>query len=302
MNINILDLFESDELHALNELGIDPHDIVFTETHKLPFLKPKQFVCHLRFKEGLYSFDLPEKLPKKFVKRISQTQIKLLSINNSHMRRLMAEAKKNAEFIERFNSELFFKHSFYQGRRITKDELFDFYETNPYYQTVNLSSDADKQPFIALYAMSFYACTVNDLFSVDGIFSMQPERHADNTKKTAGNDVFNLILRNNKEEIEQILFQMGQTLSGIQPLRVNLSDEVMLAKNYTLFVGLSEMGRVFTQVTKNNPSKALEPALTAAGSFMNYGLLVGLCNTISVLSDDDDYRETNAYKKCREVF
>jgi hypothetical protein len=285
---NINELFSSDELHALKELGIDPRSLVFTKSSILPLgslSKPKQFVCHLRVTDGLYSFDFPERLPRKFKKEIELIEKKLLIINNSHIKRLMQTSKKNAEFIERFNSELFFKHSFFQGRRITTPELFDFYETHPYYQTINLSADVDKAPFIALYAMTFYACSCEDLFTVDGIFSMQPERHADNAKKTAGNAVFNLILRDNKEEMEQVLSQMRETLVKIPPLRVDVAEPQLLAKNYTLFAGLAEIGRVFN-----------------SQELMRYAHVVSLCDTISVIYDEDDYRESSAYKKCVELF
>jgi len=301
-NSEVFDLFEADELHALKELGIDPNDIVFSARPLLPFGEEKQFVCHLRFTDGLYSFDLPEKFPRKFRKQIVKTEKKLLAINNSHMRKLMAGAKKNAEFVERFNGELFFRHSSYQGRRLNTKELFEFYETHPYYEAINLSAAEDKQPFFALFAMAFHGCTVQDLYTIDGIFSMQPERQADNSKKAAGNDVFNLILRNDKAEIDNVLLQMGQTLIKIQPPRVNLSDAALLAKNYTLFIGLSEMGRVFTQAAENSGNPIFEYAVKAAEKLMSYAPLAQLCNAVSVLSDDDDYRESNVYKKCAERF
>jgi len=301
--MEIFDLFEQDELVALRELEIDPKDLVFDRKPLLPFGKSRRFVCHLRVADGLYSFDYPDDSPRKFKKQIFEIQFKLRSLNNSAMRRLMENAKKNALFIERFNSELFLKHSFFQGRRITTGELFDFYETHPYYQTINLSSDPDKQPFIALYAMTFYACSIEDLFTIDGIFSMQPERHADNAKKTAGNAVFNLVLRDNKEEIRQVLMQMGQSLIKIPPLRVNISDAVMLSKNYTLFGGLAEMGRAFSEVAAPHCDDGqMQEALQAARNLTNYAPLVKLCDTISVLCDDEDYRETAVYSRCKELF
>jgi hypothetical protein len=296
------EIFMADELAAMRELGLPPESLVFVKQSRLPFIKPKQFVCRLRLTDGLYSFDLPAKLPRKFRKSIVRLEKKLLAINNSHTRKLMAGAKKNAEFVERFNKELFFKHSFYKGKRISTTELFDFYDTHPYYLTVNLSQNEDKLPFISLYAMTFYACTPDDLFTVDGIFSMQPERHADNAKKVAGNAVFNLILRDDSAEIQQVLAQMGKTLTRLTPPRVNLSDAAMLAKNYTLFVGLSEIGRVYDSVVSNLPDMILsveeKQYQAAARELMKYAPLAALCNTIAVLGDDDDYRETAAYKKC----
>jgi hypothetical protein len=294
--MNIAELFEQDELAALRELGIDPASLVFTEQSRLPFLKNRQFVCHLRFSGGVYRFELPPKFPRRFKSQIALIETKLLTVNNTIARRLMLGAKKNAEFVERFNSELFFKHSFYKGKRLLPAELFDFYETHPYYLIINLSSDADKQPFIALYAMAFYACSPEDIYTIDGIFSMQPERHADNAKKTAGNAVFNLILRNEREEIDRILLQMSKTLLKIQPPRVILSDTGMLAKNYTLFMGLAEVGRVFANLAKTSDVSQ------AAFDLMNYAPLVKLCDLISVIGDDEDYRESAIYKKCSELF
>jgi hypothetical protein len=294
------EIFTTDELLALSELRLEPQSLVYNKTSHLPFVKPKQYVCRLKLTDGLYSFDLPPKIPKKFRANITKIESRLLAINNSTTRKLMTGAKKNAEFVERFNKELFLKHSFFQGRRISVSELLDFYETHPYYLTINLSADEDKVPFISLYAMTFYACTADDLFTVDGIFSMQPERHADNAKKTAGNAVFNLILRNDSDEIKQVLLQMGKTLAKIKPLRVNLSDTVMLSKNYTLFVGLAEIGRVFAAVLDDNfkDDSAADEYKAISQTFMGYAPLAVLCNAIAILGDDEDYRETAAYKKC----
>ncbi|MCL2071324.1 MAG: hypothetical protein FWH07_03710 [Oscillospiraceae bacterium] len=307
--IDFAGLFNEEELFALRELNIEPSLLVFNQRAllslpflqflKLPFTKDRQFVCHLKIKDGLYHFELPKKLPRKFKKSIAVTERRLLATNNSHMKRLMESAKKNAEFIGRFNSELFLKHSFYKGKRIAVAELSSFYKTVPYCQTIDLSAESDRQPFIALYAMAFYACSPADLFTIDGIFSLQPERHADNAKKTAGNSVFNLILRDDKAEMEQVLSQMGQTLADIQPPRVNLSDTVMISKNYTLFNGLSEMGRVYNQVTASANFTSFR---AAAVSLMNYAALVRLCDTISIAADDEDYRESAVYKKCKSLF
>jgi hypothetical protein len=309
--MDIFELFRQEELSALGELQIEPNDLVFTKKN---LFSSKLLVCRLQLTDGLYSFDIPPKSPKKFIKQISTIEKKLLAANNAHIKKLMASAKKNAEFITRFNSELFLKHCFFKGKRLSVEELFDFYETHPFYKTINLSSDSDKQPFIALFAMTFYACSVQDLFTVDGIFSMQPERHADNAKKTASNGVFNLILRNDKAEIEQVLLTMGQTLINIHPIRVNLADMVMLSKNYTLFSGLSQIGRVFASVVTNNPGRpdafkvaddvpaALRPALNAANELMKYAPLVTLCDKVSAMDDNEDYRKMPAYKKCEELF
>ena len=294
---HILELFDEEELFALSELGIDPKALVFYHRPlKLPFLKERQFVCRLKIQEGLYRFELPEKLPRQFKKSIEKTERKLLGSNNAHMRKLMAGAKKNAEFIVRFNSELFYKHSFYKGKKMTAEELSAFYETPPFCRTIDLSSNADCRAFGALYAMTFYACSPEDLFTVEGIFSLQPERHSDNAKKTAGNNVFNLILRNDKTEIGQVLTQMGETLTSVQTPRVNLSDTVMLSKNYTMFVGLSEIGRVFSRVAPDSQSLKLSKSLT------NYAFLVKLCDMISTLGDGEDYRESTAYRECRALF
>ncbi|MCL1881512.1 MAG: hypothetical protein FWF76_04980 [Oscillospiraceae bacterium] len=294
---NITGIFSQTELNVLKELGFSPETLVYTKRSFLPFIKPKQLVCRLKLTNGLYSFVLPEKAPKKFRHEIELIGKRLLAINNSHIRKLMLDAKKNAEFVERFNKELFFKHSFYKGKRISTAELFDFYETHPYYLTINLSSDEDKIPFFCLYAMTFFASTLDDLFTVDGIFSMQPERHVDNAKKTAGNAVFNLILRNDKEEIQRTLTQMGETLIQISLPKINPDDIKSLSKNYTLLVGLSEIGRVFSSVMSNEIVLSAN-VFDAANKLSGYADYAILCNQIAVLTDLDDYRETSAYKRC----
>ncbi|MCL2036622.1 MAG: hypothetical protein FWG83_04455 [Oscillospiraceae bacterium] len=304
LNNNITDLFPQDELLALRELGIPPQELIFIKKplFNLSMFEEKQYICHLQLKDGLYSFELPPKLPRRFKKRIRQTERKLLCGNNSQMKKLMDSARKNAEFIERFNNELFFKHSFYKGNRLNVDELFRLYGTAPHNQIIDLSADSDRPPFIALYAMTFYACTPEDIFTVDGIFSMQPERHADNAKKTSGNRVFNLVIRGEREEIVQVLRQMGKALEEIRPLRVNLSDAAMLARNYTLFHALSEMGRVFAKCAVRADAGVPSSSMVAARTLMKYAPLVELCDLISTLNHHEDYRDSLAYKKCKDFF
>jgi len=294
--MDIHELFTADELCALNELGVNPQDLVFTHRPFLPFMKSRQYVCRLQLSDGLYSFSHSEKLPRRFKKRLIETEKQLLATNNAQIRKLMASARKNAEFVNRFNSELFFKHSFYKGQKLLVNELFEMYGKSPLIDVINLSSDADKQPFIALYAMAFYACTAEDIYTVDGIFSVQPERHADNAKKVAGNAVFNLLLRNNAAEIEQVLITMGKTLVAIIPPRVNLADMELLAKNYTLFRGLSEMGRLFCAVSG-------DPELSkAAQNLAKYAPIAALCEKIAAIGDHEDYRTFAEYKKCTELW
>ncbi|MCL1903955.1 MAG: hypothetical protein FWF94_06025 [Oscillospiraceae bacterium] len=295
MDIN--DSFNEEELFALGELGIEPKSLIFNHhTLNMPFLKERRYVCHLQIKDGLYSFNIPDKLPRQFKKSIVKTERKLLQSNNAHMRRLMTTAKRNAEFIARFNSELFYKNAFYEGKKMTANELIAFYETPPFCHIIDLSATADCLHFAALYAMTFYAQAPEDLFTVEGVFTLQPERHSDNAKKTAGNSVFNLILRNDKTEIERVLVQMGKALSDIQPPRVNLSDTVMLIKNYTLFIGLSEIGRVFARNAPNNQLRE------EAQSLMNYGALAKLCETIAASGNDEDYRDSDVFKECTRLF
>ena len=300
MEVVFDELFDRDELSVLRELGIDPADLVF-EYAPLPFMKSKQFVCRLELIDGLYSFDIPKKLPRKYKEQVARIEGRLVALNNTQMRRFMESAKKNAEFIERFNSELFFKHCFYKGTRISPAELSKFYQTSPYFHTINLSTPADRQPFIALYAMAFYGCTAEDIFSIDGIFSMQPERFADNAKKTAANSVFNLLLRDDRTEMEAAIVQMGSALIAIQPPRVVLSEMHILAKNYTMFAGLSEIGRVYADVAATFKGTSY-PAVKSAAALAEYGRLTELCNLLTVIGLEEDHRKQGIYKRCKELF
>ena len=301
---DLLELFDEEELFALKELDIEPRSLVFYKRSWLPFLSflpffgARRYVCRVLIKDGLYRFELPQRVPRQFKERISEIEKKLLTSNNAHTKTLMKKAQKDAEFIERFNSELFFKHSYYEDKKITAEEVYAFYETPPYCETINLTDDSDRQHFTALYAMAFYACSLEDLFTVDGIFSAQPERHSDNAKKTAGNSVFNLIIRNDKAEMKRVLQQMEKTLADVQPPRVNLADAAMLAKNYTLFAGVAGVAQAFRRANAavGNESNA------EVGRLMNYALLVQLCDEIAQLSGDLDYRETEVYEKCKRMF
>jgi len=317
--IDVLSLFENDAVETFRELGIEPMDAVFVKSgffgkimplsvfqKKYPNKEPpKLFVCELAFTDGLYSFALPalpKKPPRALKKLHAALSRRVLAVNNAVIRKIMAEAKKNAEFVERFNSELFFKHVYYNDLRLTRDELFKFYETEPYYKKINISANRDKIPFIAGFAMAYYGCTLDDIFTIGGIFSMQPDRHSDNAKKQAGKAVFNLIFRDDKREINEVLEKIGAAIIGVEPPKVELKRAELMAKNYTVYFALSEIGRVFSEIFFYNGNRNLDGALKAANELKKYAYAYALCEKMAILGSGEDYRETDEYKKCAEFF
>jgi len=293
-------LFDDATLETLRELEIDPDDAVFVK--KRLFGKPVNYACRLGKVNGLYGFALPyaPRPPRSFKKRLAALNRRLLAVNAVIIRKVFSEAKRNAEFVARFNAELFFKNVYYNDIRLTADELFRFYGTDPYYKKINLSADRDKQPFIAMYAIAFCECSAEDVFTVDGIFSPQPQRRIDNAKKKASNEVFGLIFRGDKAEINEVLEGIGAALINIAPPPVDLADPGLLARNYTLYAALAEIGRVFAEVFFYNGNRGLDGALKAAEELKRFANVAALCEKMAALRDDEDYRETEEYKKCAD--
>ncbi|MDR0223151.1 MAG: hypothetical protein LBI38_06440 [Oscillospiraceae bacterium] len=328
-------LFGEQTLKALKKQGIDPYDTVFVG--KIPFSaylrkktktpseeradallrklfakRAKLFICRFETVGGLRRFLPPEQInpgerpPRKagrvLNKRFAELERRLLAVNNSAWREIMQTAKKNAEFIDRFNNELFFKHVNYGGRRLTADELFAFYGTRPHREKIDLSSRGDEPVFCAVFAMTYYQCSPEDLYTIDGIFSPQPQRRADNMKKAAGVDVFNLILRNNAKEIDGVLERMGEVLTKLKPPEIALSDIGALLENYPLWAGLSEIGRLFSEIFSRGENQNLREALKSAEALKYCAEVVTFCEKIAVLSDGEDYRETKEYKTLAAVY
>jgi hypothetical protein len=323
-------LFEKQSIEIFDTLGIDPNDAVFVG--KTPFSRylrnnlknpskenedallqkllkkrAKLFVCRPEYSEGLYCLAPPEharfggksrRKPGRTLKKpFAELEKRFLAANNSILREIMLNAKKNAEFIERFNRELFFKNVRYMGKRLSEDELFALCETETYRGKIDLSSRKDKTAFCAMFAIAYYQCGLEDLYTIDSIFSLQPSRCADNSKKAAGNDVFNMIFRNDKDEINRALERIGVALTKLKPPSVNLSDVKFLAENYSLWSGISEIGTLFSRIFTYNGKRELDEALKTAESFKRCGEVAALCEKISRLSDSEDYRETAEYQK-----
>jgi len=291
------ELFDDAVIETFRELGIDPNDAVFVK--KGFFGKSESYVCRLNYYGGVYSFTLPEKSPRSFKKRLAALNRRVLAVNNAFIRKAMAEAKKNAAFVERFNNELFYKFVYYKDLKLSVKELFKFYETDPYYKKINIAADKDKAPFIAMYAIAFCGCTLTDIFTIDGIFSLQPQRFSDNAKKQAGNGAFYLLFRDDKEEIDLALEKIGESLIGIIPPRTDLDNPDLLAKNYTLYSALSEIGRVFSEIFLYNGNRNLDDALKAADELKKFAKAAALCEKMAVLRDNEDYRETEEYKRLK---
>ncbi|MCL2634615.1 MAG: hypothetical protein FWD34_08910 [Oscillospiraceae bacterium] len=326
-----MSIFKNNAFEALTELGIDPYDTAFIKAKPLSVYfrtrikksntaddllsallhkNAKLFICPLTFHNGLYAFAPPEAIyaegytpkkthipPRRLKKKIAVLNKKLLCVNNEFMRKVMAGAKKNAEFVERFNSELFYKNITLNNERISPEEMFKLLSTEPYYRRINLSSDKDKNPFISMYAIAFKECQPHELFTIEGIFSMQTDRHIDNSKKQAANEVFNLILMDDKEETDSVILKMGKAIEEIEPLKINLDDVNMLAKNYTMFIGLSELGRVMAEVFFYNGNRELDGALRKAEELKNYAKTAALCERLMRLTDCEDYRQLPQYKQ-----
>ncbi|MCL2697215.1 MAG: hypothetical protein FWE74_03935 [Oscillospiraceae bacterium] len=249
------------------------------------------YFSRLFMNDGCFEFSPPEqvvfettcpRLSKRFQKKqkaspVSGTHLEkitgyLSEINREAVRGLLASAKRDFDFIIHINSEMFHHSLTAKGLTLYKENVIGIYEQERYTKIIDLSDMRERMGFISLYAMTFHGLNLADLYSVDGIFTLQPSREADEKKRLAGQEVFGLVFSENRAEIKARTAIMAQTLKNMPLPEITLNITGQVKKNYTLYLASGDIGRSFSRLILSD-DKDFESAVKTARRLSFYRLL-----------------------------
>ncbi|MCL2077591.1 MAG: hypothetical protein FWH08_04205 [Oscillospiraceae bacterium] len=217
-------------------------------------------------------------------------------INAQTVNSLILSAKRDFEFIFHFNTEKFYQNLTAKGQTFTKEAVIKIYEDERYTKILDLSDARERMGFIALYAATFYGLTLNDVYSVGGIFSLDSGRETEQKKHLAGQDVFNLVFNENREEVQKKVFQMAETLRNLPLPEINMEINNLIRQNYTLYCGAGDIGRVFSRLTLSR-DRNLEEMLQTARRLSFYGALESLYD--EMLKSGEIRKKSEVYKQAK---
>jgi hypothetical protein len=279
-------------------------------------LKGKRvYSSRLFMNEGCFEFSPPEqivfeaggehkRLNKRFRKKqkdsaISKAHLRkitgyLAEINGEVILGLLAAAKRDFDFIIHFNSEMFHHNLTAKGLSFTKETVFGIYEEEKYTKIIDLSDIRERMGFISLYAMTFYGLSLDDIHSVDGIFTLQSNhREADDKKRLAGQQVFELVFTENRAEIKARTAKMAETLRNLPLPDINLNISSLIKKNYTLYCAIGDIGRSFSRLILSD-DKDFESAVKTARRLSFFKVLEKYYDEIA--SGRTDVEKSEIYK------
>ncbi|MCL2636828.1 MAG: hypothetical protein FWD48_00510 [Oscillospiraceae bacterium] len=297
INKHELILIEAKPLSAFkvktNKTGGSEEDARRLLLLKLILKGKRVYFSRLFMNDGCFEFSPPEqiifeasaecpKLNKKFSKKQKVSPVSgahlnkitgyLEEINREAVRALLASAKRDFEFVTHFNSEMFHHNLTAKGLSFAKETVIGIYGEEKYTKIIDLSDARERMGFISLYAMAFHGLKLDDIYSVDGIFTLQPNREADEKKRLAGQEVFELVFSENRAEIKARAAKMTDALRNLPLPRVTLNITSAIKKNYTLYCALGDIGRSFSRLILSD-EKDFESALKTARRLSFYRLL-----------------------------
>ncbi|MCL1823451.1 MAG: hypothetical protein FWG44_04540, partial [Oscillospiraceae bacterium] len=240
----------------------------------------------------------------------------LEQINREVITGLINAVKRDLDFILHFNAEMFHHNLSAKGLSFTKDTVAGIYEDERYTKIIDLSDSRERMGFISLYAIAFFGLSLNDLYSVDGIFTFTIDidnnvnntkpadtarREADDKKRRAGQAVFELIFNENREETEKCVLVMAKTLMKLPLPEINISVNSFIKKNYGLYCGLGDIGRAFSRVIIGSTDKIFDEAVKTARRISYYSLLERLFDEMLLSNQGNEKStETELYKRASD--
>jgi hypothetical protein len=147
------------------------------------------------------------KLPVGFSSPLLKSAAETANINTTK------SAEREIDFITKFNTELFHTKLVLNGVPVPREKVSGIYSENKTH--IDLSGTEKRLSFISLYAITFHGLSLEQIFTVEQIFTLQPARSADNAKRKAANEVLALVCENNPERIDAVLEEMRKRVLAL---------------------------------------------------------------------------------------
>ncbi|MCL2018279.1 MAG: hypothetical protein FWG70_00850 [Oscillospiraceae bacterium] len=231
-------------------------------------------------------------LKKEHIKKIAGY---LAEINKETLKGLISCAKRDFDFIFHFNSEMFHHNISTKGLSFTKENVTGIYEQEKYTKILDLSDARERMGFISLYAITFYGLELDDLYSVDGIFALQPNRENDEKKRMAGREVFELVFGEECEEIQARVLKMATALKNLPLPEISVNITSAVKKNYTLYCGIGDIGRAFSRLVLSD-DESIADAIKIAQRVSFYKKLEKYYDELSTGAISPDFEKSEIYK------
>jgi hypothetical protein len=257
---------------------------LFMKENSFEFLPPQQLSFEIEKPESAersYRKKL-QKINERFRKKqkavvLSKIHLRKISgflaeMNREAMKNLLTSAKRDFDFISHFNSEMFHHNLTAKGLNFCKETVIGIYEEEKYTKIIDLSDPRERMGFISLYAIAFHGLSLSNLYSVDGIFTLQENREEDDKKRRAGQEVFELVFGENREGILTAALKMAAALKKLPLPEVSISLTSFIKKNFTLYCGIGDIGRAFSRLILND-EKSLESGIKTAKRLSYYRVL-----------------------------
>jgi len=251
-----------------------PEQITF-EVEKADCKKLQKLNKRLNKKQKSFAFNKGRKAD--FQENINSY---LAEINREAVKGLLASAKRDFDFILHFNSEMFHHNLTAKGLSFSKETVVGIYEQEKYTEIIDLSDARERMGFISLYAIAFHGLAPGDLYSVDGIFTLQPNREVDDRKRRAGQEVFELVFNEDREAVQNCMPKMIETLKNLPLPEIALNITGAVKKNFTLYCGIGDMGRAFSRLILGG-DKNIDDAIKTARRISFYRLFEKYYDEIS---------------------
>jgi len=290
-------------------------------------LKGKRvYFSRFYMKEGCFEFSPPEQLTfevekadckklQKLNKRLNKKQKNftfkkadfqeninsyLAEINREAVKGLLEAAKRDFDFILHFNSEMFHHNLTAKGLSFSKETVTGIYEQEKYTAIIDLSDTRERMGFISLYAITFHGLALSDLYSVDGIFTLQPNREVDDRKRRAGQEVFELVFNEDREAVQKCVPKMAETLKNLPLPEIALNITGSVKKNFTLYCGIGDMGRAFSRLILGG-DKSIEDAIKTARRVSFYRLFERYYDEIVSGKASSQQEKSEAHKNIKAL-
>jgi hypothetical protein len=173
-------------------------------------------------------------------------------------------AQNSLAFVRKFNCEMFYQHLSLNGTPLNRDTAESMYGDGRFCDIVDLRDKDRRYYFLCLYAAANKNLSVRDVFSLDGVFSFQPNRSTDEAKRLAGAEVFALFAGHDKKEIARAVAVMGEAFAALPPPELKY-DSGFVRENYALIDGYAGMGEMLLHLPFV-PDNARKVAKKAVGT------------------------------------
>lgn len=217
----------------------------------------------------------------------AETKAAKLSIISGYMK----EAANDRRFVARFNEEKFYSGINVDGSVMNVHEVEFVFKNKMFNRYINIAEKPVRMALSGLYCLAFHGLTLEEIYTVGKIFTLDIDRREEKLKKQSGTEFLTLLYRQDLDNIAQAFAKMLEALMSLKLPVVDLSDINILRQNYTVYAAVANMGAAVIKSTKNMNEieialsgimgKRFETAMVTAHRLMMFNKVVTACDSMA---------------------